>query len=300
MPNTIGVSGDKTRLIKLTPAELRFDLPTTTLAALEWGEPGALPVLAWHGWLDNAGSFAPLASSLSGIQLVAVDAAGHGLSGHRAADSSYNIWQDLSDILELADQLGWERFGLIGHSRGATVTSLFAGTFPDRVSHLALIEGGVPILGEPDDAPENLGRVLQRTRELRNREGRIYASRERAVATRMDGFTPVTEEAAEILARRSLREVRGGWQWHADQRLKAGSEFKLTRQQAVAFLKRIAAPTICYLAEESPFADLGIYRELLPLIANIEQHRLPGRHHLHMEDAAATIGRSLSQFFAAD
>jgi len=295
LPNTTGGSAGNRPLTSPEPIERSFALPAVSLAALEWGAPGGFPILALHGWLDNAGSFDLLAPLLRDCHVIALDAAGHGFSTHRSPDASYNIWQDLGDILEVADQLGWDRFGLLGHSRGASVAALFAGTFPERTESLFLIEGGLPIVGDPADAPENLARVLLRTRELRGRTGRVYPTREQAITERMNGFTPVNVGTAEILARRSLREVPGGWQWHADQRLKAGSEFRLTREESVAFLQRISAPTLCFLAEDSPFADLKVYREMLPLIAGVEVERLPGRHHLHLEGAEAAIAAGITR-----
>lgn len=280
----------------MVPAERQFELPTLRLAALEWGEPGGEPCLALHGWLDNAGSFEHLAPLLPGLHLVAPDAAGHGSSGHRSADAGYHIWTELYDILDVAAALGWERFSLLGHSRGAAVATLFAGTFPERVERLMLIEGGLPIIGAAEEAPANLARVLTRTRELAGRAGRVYATREAAIAERAEGFSPVSIAAAEILARRSLRAVAGGWQWQADQRLKAGSEFRLTRDELAAFLGRVTAPSICVLAEESPFGDWDIYRDLLGLIRGIEVHRIPGRHHFHLEGQAAEIAARLNRF----
>jgi pimeloyl-ACP methyl ester carboxylesterase len=278
----------------MSARERRFELPAYELAAIEWGAPGGSPVIALHGWLDNAGSFDLLAPLLDGAHLIAIDAAGHGYSGSRSADSSYNIWQDLNDILDVAAALGWERFALLGHSRGAAVASLFAACFPDRTDRLMLIEGGLPITGEAADAPTNLATVLKRARELRGREGgRIFTSREQAINERVDGFSPVTVAAAEILARRSLREVEGGWQWRADQRLKAGSEMRLTREVLGAFVDSVAAPTICVLAEESPFGHREIYRTMLARFAQIDVHHLPGRHHLHLEGAAAGIANLL-------
>jgi pimeloyl-ACP methyl ester carboxylesterase len=280
------------------PVERRFELPQLALAAREWGDAAGQPVIALHGWLDNAGSFDLLAPLLGGCHLIALDAAGHGLSDHRSADAGYNIWQDVGDVLEVASALGWQRFNLLGHSRGAAVATLFAGTFPDRVDRLLLLEGGLPILGEAADAPANLARVIERSRELSGRGGRIYASRAEAITERVNGFTPVTAEAAEILARRSLVEVAGGWQWQADQRLKAGSEFRLTREELIAFLVRVEAPTLCLMAEDSPFADRPGYRELLEMIAGIEIRRLPGRHHFHLETAATAIAASVTAFLA--
>ena len=104
-----------------TPKEREFSLPGITLAAREWGTPGQVPVIAVHGWLDNAGSFDLLAPLLDGCHVLALDSAGHGHSSHRSPDASYNIWQEVGDLIDIADQMGWPRFSAIGHSRGAVL-----------------------------------------------------------------------------------------------------------------------------------------------------------------------------------
>ena len=63
--------------------ELELQTPYLRLSARAWGPPDGVPVLALHGWLDNAASFDPLASLLPGVRLVAVDLPGHGGSDHR-------------------------------------------------------------------------------------------------------------------------------------------------------------------------------------------------------------------------
>ena len=80
-----------------------------------------MPVLATHGWLDNASTFDLLAPRLDGCEVVALDLAGHGFSGSRSPDAAYNIWEDVGDLLEVREQLGWARCNLLGHSRGAAI-----------------------------------------------------------------------------------------------------------------------------------------------------------------------------------
>ena len=60
--------------------------PGLTVATRCWGPKDGVPVLALHGWLDNASSFDLVAPALAaaGMRVVAVDLPGHGLSDHRA------------------------------------------------------------------------------------------------------------------------------------------------------------------------------------------------------------------------
>jgi pimeloyl-ACP methyl ester carboxylesterase len=267
------------------------------LAAREWGEPAGMPVLALHGWLDNAGSFDKLAPLLTGCHVVALDSAGHGLSDSRSVDSSYNIWQDVGDVTDVADALGWAQFNLLGHSRGGAIATLVAGTFPARVHRLVLIEGGIPLLGRAENAAEDLARALTESRELRAKTGRVFAERSAAIAERAEGFSKVSLEAAEILARRSLRAVPGGYQWHADQRLKATSEMRLTAEHARSFLRRIEAPALMFIAAESPIAHRSPFVDLLPDFPKLEIEHLEGGHHLHLEGAEARIAAATLEFF---
>ena len=278
------------------PQERRFRLPGLTLASQVWGTPGGRPVLASHGWLDNAGSFDLLAPALGGCNLVALDLAGHGFSDNRSPDSAYNIWQDVGDLADVADELGWQRFTLLGHSRGAAISMLFAATFPERVDRLILLEGGLPITAEADEAPAGLAQALRETRALRGKSGRVFTDRATAIAERAAGFSKVTPAAAEILARRSLREVPGGFQWHADQRLKAQSELRLTPDQVRAFARAVTAPVLLVFAEKSPFADRPLFREMPKWFANIEVERVPGGHHFHLEGSEGAIAARIRRF----
>ena len=276
--------------------ERRFQVPGLSLAAVEWGGPQGRPVLAAHGWLDNAGTFDLLAPLLAGCRIVSLDLAGHGASDSRAPDASYNLWQDVGDLLDVADELGWQRCCLLGHSRGAAIAMLFAATFPDRVDKLVLLEGGVPFVGKAGDAPQTLAKALLERRMLASRNGRVFTDRATAIAERAAGFSKVTNAAAEILARRSLRSVPGGFQWHADQRLKGGSEIKLTVEHARAFVRSVTAPVLMILAQDSPFGELALYRDMIAEFRSIEVVRLAGGHHFHLEGAETEIAARILRF----
>ena len=85
--------------------ELVFKVDDLRYHALAWGPVDAPVVLGCHGWLDNALSFARLGPALRSFRFVSVDMSGHGLSDHRSADATYNIWDDLPQLQQIVDRL---------------------------------------------------------------------------------------------------------------------------------------------------------------------------------------------------
>jgi pimeloyl-ACP methyl ester carboxylesterase len=265
--------------------EIRLNLPHIELSAHLYGPEDGQPVIALHGWLDNANSFARLAPRLPGLRIVALDFAGHGHSAHRAVGASYLLWDYVADVLQVAEQLGWGRFSLLGHSMGAIVSVMLAAAMPERVARLALIDGLMPYTGEAEQAPAKLGEALRAQLALPGKRKPVYEAIDRAVEARMKGVGAVSREAAELLAQRGLMPVPGGYTWRTDSRLTLPSPLRLTRAHALAFAQAVQCPAMLVLAEqgllhvEPKFAGLV---EALPF----DVRRLPGKHHLHLDDEA--------------
>src|SRR5579875_3291993 len=137
--------------------ELRLKTARGELAALQWGEPDAPPLLALHGWLDNAASFGAIAPRLAACRrVIAPDLPGHGHSAHLPAGAiRYHVVDQVDHVLDAADALGLASFDLLGHSLGAGIASLIAAALPARVGKLALIEGLGPLA---DDGSQTLSR----------------------------------------------------------------------------------------------------------------------------------------------
>ncbi|MDQ2075517.1 alpha/beta fold hydrolase [Marinimicrobium sp. ABcell2] len=279
------------------PRELRLDVDGLSFAAQDWGAEGQMPVMALHGWLDNSASFNVIAPQLTGLHLVALDLAGHGQSDHRPGSAPYNIWEDVAEVFAIADQLGWERFALLGHSRGAMIGMLAAGTFPERISHLALVEGLWPKPPTAADAPGQLARSISEGRALACKPLRVYKDLDRAVRARERGMFPLSYQAASALTERGVRPVEGGYTWSTDQRLFAPSAVKLTEDHIKAFIQRIEAPVKLILAEEGIPEMFPHYREALDLFSPLNMELLPGGHHLHMEEQADKVATILQPFF---
>ena len=286
-----------------SPREISLEFDGKTIAARQWGNPDGAPVLALHGWLDNCASFDRLAPLLGGINLVAVDMAGHGLSYHRSRDANYNIWEEVEDVLGVAHALGWRKFSLLAHSRGAVAAMLTAGTFPDRIERMALIDGLVPPPAQDSEAPETLAKAIAQRARYGARKPRHFDTIEDAVEARKNGMFRLSDDAAQRLVERGTRTVgngNGGVVWSNDPRLMATSTVKLNNTQVQAFLDRAAMPVRLVLAEAGIVDIIARLRPLLDDHPNIAVRELPGGHHLHMEDGAEAIAEWFGPFLRGE
>ena len=256
------------------------------LGARCWGPEHAEPVLALHGWLDNAASFERLAPRLDDIRLVALDFPGHGHSGHLPPGCRYHFVDYTDCVLAAADVLGWQHFSLLGHSLGGAVATLVAAACPGRVRRLALIEALGPLSTDAARAPAVLAEAIERARQSGQRPAPVYATMDEAIAARR-GAGRLSENAARCLVERGIVAAADGLRWRTDRRLRLPSPYRLTEDQVLAFLGAIAAPTRVIVAEDGLLRrdPAGLERRLAALQEGTVQY-LPGNHHLHLEDPA--------------
>ena len=226
---------------------LTNELPHLRLAAREWGPADGPPVLALHGWLDNAATFDRLAPLLPELHLVALDLAGHGRSQHRHPSVVHHFIDWAPEIAAVADQLGWESFELIGHSMGAGISTLVAGTFPDRVKRLVLLEGAGPLAADAAMAPFQLASAVADEARATAASPRLFPDLEAAIKARLRD-SDLDTVAARLLVERGSAEVEGGVRFTHDPRLRTRSRVRLTENQALAFLAAIKCPVLAVRA----------------------------------------------------
>lgn len=267
------------------------------IEGLCWGDVGLPPLLALHGWLDNAASFAILAPLLEDYHIVALDLTGHGKSSRRSADASYQIWDDLPEILGVIKQLGWNNFELMGHSRGAMISSILASVIPDRINHLVLLDAVAPQAIAETEFTSQLAKFLKDKPRGLLREGRLYPTMDDALAARTKGGLSI--EAARLLAHRSLQRREEGYMWISDPRLFGASAVKLTQGQNQAILENLSMPSLLLQADNGLAHAFDIRAEAERYIANFCAEIVPGGHHFHMEEAVDNVAARISRFLAS-
>lgn len=270
----------------IMPTECTFDLvDSNTMAAKRWSnseDSSPHRVIALHGWLDNSASFDFLIPYLKNVDILALDLAGHGRSYHRSYMGAYNIWQDLTDILMVADLLGWDRFSLLGHSRGAMIASVLCGTFPKRVERAALIEAVLPEPSASTNFPDQLAKSIRQSFSVKNKKINMYDSEQSAISARQNGMFVVSESAAQALAVRGLRQHEEGVYWGSDPKLFIPSEVKLSLEDFDELVRRFPSQAKVILGREGFLRGAPHSIRWLEQQENMDVSMVSGNHHLHM------------------
>jgi lipase len=131
----------------------------------EWNPSGVTTVVAVHGITANHRNFALLAKALPQHRLLAPDLRGRGAS--RVLPGPWGIDRHAEDVAGLITASAEGQVVLVGHSMGGFVAAALVRRFPDLVSGLVLVDGGLPFpppVGiDADQAiKETLGPALER------------------------------------------------------------------------------------------------------------------------------------------
>ncbi len=282
--------------MNLQPFEL--ELPYGRIAGLRSRQRGGTPVLALHGWLDNAASFVPLAAHLPPLDLVIPDLPGHGQSAHLPPGAEYTAATAINALLDVADALGWERFSLLGHSMGAGIASLMAVSAPQRVDRLVAIEALGALSESVERTAERWREAIAASRALSGKSLRVFPDIAVAVRARMKA-NQLSEPASRLLVERGVKPVQGGHVWSSDPRLTLPTPQRLSEAQIEHLVAGIECPTrVIYADPPQSYFPEPLRSRRAALLPRGSLRVIDGTHHLHMEDPAA-VAAAIGDFFTA-
>ena len=175
---------------------------------LHWGEPGRRGLVFVHGGGAHAHWWTHVAATFAGeFRVAAIDLSGHGDSGHREA---YDPEQWADEVVAVAADAGIDGVPVvIGHSMGGFITVVTAARHPEQVASVIVCDSPVTEADPEISAHDAFGRP------------RTYPAIEAAVA-RFRTVPPqehYLDYVVDFVARHSLEEVDGGWQWKFDRRI---------------------------------------------------------------------------------
>jgi len=114
------------------------------LGYAEYGDPGGRPLFYFHGYPDSrlGARLAHEDAARRGVRVIAFDRPGFGLSDFKRGRT---IGDWTADVAEAADELGIERFAVIGISGGGPYAAACAAKIPHRLTSAAIVSGLAPL-----------------------------------------------------------------------------------------------------------------------------------------------------------
>jgi pimeloyl-ACP methyl ester carboxylesterase len=107
-------------------------------------------VIAVHGWFGSAQGWGAVPDYLDGSAFTYAFMNLRGYGGRKDVAGEFTMAEAAADAIALADELGWDRFSVVGHSMGGKVACQVLLQAPDRV-RLVVAVNPVPASGVPFD-----------------------------------------------------------------------------------------------------------------------------------------------------
>lgn len=204
---------------------------------------------------------------------VALDLRGHGQS-LPPANGDYAIESMAQDIQMVVDQLGIERFILVGHSMGGSVAGAYAGTYPERVAGLLLVDPS----GDSTQMP---------VEEVQQYLGALGSE---AYSSVVEGYwSQILTGSAETTEAKVMQDLRD-----TSKATVVGVFKELFKYNPVPALERYDGPRLSVITSlnETPFS-------LHELVSDLPHKMITGTGHWLQLDKPEEFNRTMDDFLAA-
>lgn len=278
--------------------EVEIKVPWGHMSGKWWGPKNVRPILALHGWQDNAGTFDNIIPLLpQHLSYLAVDLPGHGLSSRIPDGLYYSTAHIIHCINLIRKHYQWDKLSLMAHSMSAIVSFQYTSIFPNNCDLVVSLDALKPMQAKPARIIEMLGKLGDEfdTIDERNQRNILppsYTFDE--LVERWDKAThsSVNRAAAEILMKRSVAvEANDPTRFYftRDSRLKVFNFAIIPHELCLEMAKHIKIPYLFFKATKSPYYEKKQYFD--EVRQALEEHNklfecvmVDGMHHFHLTE----------------
>lgn len=239
------------------PTSRHFISQRLRMHYVDWGNPGAPPLLLVHGGRDHCRNWDWVAQAMRrDWHVICPDLRGHGDS-QWSPDGNYSMSAYIYDLAQLIHQQNLAPVTIVSHSLGGNICLRYTGIYPDKVRKLVAIEGLGPspkMLAERRTKPmaERMTAWIEEQRTLSGRLPRRYPTIEDAFARMQAENKHLSAEQARHLTQQGVNQNEDGtYSWKFDNYVRMNPPYDMTYEDIETLWARIACPTLLVYGKES-------------------------------------------------
>ena len=262
----------------------------------DWGNEAAPPLILVHGGADQCRSWDAVAQALQPhFHVMAPDMRGHGDSEWATA-SSYSLSDYVYDLTRLIRSAAVTQPAIVAHSMGGMIALAYAGTLPDRVSRLAVLDGMFLPGQSAKPIDQQMAEWIAQLDRLAERKARSFRSIAEAAERILQRNARLTHEQALHLATHGVRKnADGSLSWKFDPYQGARAPYRLSADHYAALWSRIRCPTLLLRGSESFLPDPAA-SGLLAHVGHADLRTITGAGHWLQHDKLDDVLAALRSF----
>jgi pimeloyl-ACP methyl ester carboxylesterase len=281
------------------PTDRFYESQGLRLHYVDWGNEAAPPLILVHGGLDHCRNWDAIARELQpDFHIMAPDLRGHGDS-EWAKGSSYSLTDNVYDLTRLMRFAGLPDAAIVGHSMGGMVALAYAGTYPEKVSRLVVLDGAFLSNSQAAPIAEQMSRWISQLDRIGDHQESTFGSIEEAAKRLSTRNKRLTAAQALHLASHGVRKgVDGLYRWKFDHYQRARAPYRLSSEDYAGLWSRISCPTLLMWGDESFLPDPEA-AGLLAHFKTVEMEKIAGAGHWLHHDRLDVVLASLRRFLGA-
>jgi len=288
---------------------MEIKVPWGHLSGKWWGPRDVRPVLALHGWQDNAATFDNLIPRLpKHLSYLALDLPGHGLSSRLPDGQFYSSNNILHVINTIRHHYKWDKISLMAHSMSSIMTFQYCSMFTDDCDLAVGLDALKPF-------QLNTSQLLEFLLKIGNDFYKIDQRNQQKLQPPCYSYddlinrwveatnSSITKETAPILLKRAIApspDDPDKFYFTRDSRLKVFIYAIISHELCIEMAKRIQIPYLFVKAAHSSyFENKRYFDEVLQVLTDsnpkFEFYRVNGTHHCHLTEPAL-VDKQISEF----
>lgn len=267
------------------------------MAGRWWGPRDKQPIIAIHGWQDNAGTWDNLIPLLPvTTSVLCIDLPGHGLSSYYPTGMLYYIfWDGIVLVRRIVKHFKWSKVTLMGHSLGGALSFMYAASFPEDVDRIICVDIASPAVREPANMVKHTGVSIDKVLQYENlSEDKVPCyGYDEMIDIVCDAYKgSISRDNCKVLMKRGMLRTplhmkKQGYFFKRDPRLKVSSLAMMSIETALEYASNVKCKVLNLRALPGQrWEKLDYYLsviEKLKTVTDVLYVEVEGTHHVQLE-----------------